>query len=149
MKLTKDFYLSEFIDPETYKQYGKNSVWFIDYKVINIAQLLRDRLNKVLYINTWFIKGVKNPYQFSGFRPPSCSIGASKSQHKFGRAIDIRMSASEPGYGSEEIYDEIIAHSEYYQDLGLTTIEDLSFTPTWVHLDVRQTNMNKLFIIKP
>jgi hypothetical protein len=144
VKLTTNFYLKEFIDPETYKQYGERSIWFIDYKVVNIAQRLRERLGVILYINTW----PGGSFEYSGFRPPGCLVGASKSQHKFGRAIDIKTADNRES-GAQMIRDEITTHYKTYKDLGLTTIEHEDFAPTWCHLDTRQTKQSNLKIIKP
>jgi hypothetical protein len=146
VKLTNNFYLKEFIDPETYKQYGDSSIWFIDEKIINIAQRLRDRLGVVLYINTWFIPG--GSFAYSGFRPPGCQVGATRSQHCFGRAIDIKTVDNRQS-GAQMIRDEITTHYKTYKDLGLTTIEHEDFAPTWCHLDTRQTKQKSLKIIKP
>ena len=146
-KLTKDFYLAEFIDPETYKQYGQKSIWFIDPRVITIAQKLRDRLGRVLIINTWYVPG--GSFSYSGFRPPGCQVGASKSQHKFGRAIDVKTLDGD-AQGATMIRDEImLQYTSIYKALGLTTIEDEEFAPTWCHLDVRYTKQNNIFIVRP
>ena len=146
MKLTTNFYLREFIDAETYKQYGERSIWFIDYKVAQIAQRLRDRLGIPLYINTWYMSG--GSFGFSGFRPPGCQVGANKSQHKFGRAIDIKTVDNRQS-GADMIRDEIQSHYKTYKDLGLTTIEHRDFAPSWCHLDTRHTKQDSLLIIKP
>ena len=146
MKLTKNFYLREFIDPETYKQYGNSSIWFLDERVINIAQKLRDRLGSVLYINTWYIPG--GSFLHSGFRPPGCQVGASKSQHKFGRAIDVKTQDYNEE-GANTIRDEIINNFSTYKEIGLTTIEAEEYAPTWCHIDTRWSKEDKLIIITP
>jgi len=46
MKVSANFYLQEFIDPDTYKRFGASSIWFIDRKIINLAQFIRERLGK-------------------------------------------------------------------------------------------------------
>lgn len=145
MKLTNNFRLAEFIDPETYKQYGEKSIWFIDPKVVAICQKLRERMNKPLTVNNWYDGG---DYSLSGFRPAGTSVGASKSQHKFGRAADVKM-LGEPDNGAFLLRDEITFNFEMYRELGLTTIEDETFAPTWCHFDIRWTKQETLFIMKP
>lgn len=145
MKLTKNFYLREFIDPETFKQYGDKSIWFIDPRIANIAQKLRDRLGIALYVNTWHMGGV---FKYSGFRPPACPVGASKSQHKFGRAIDVKTLENKES-GADMIRQEIINNFYTYHNLGVTTIESEEFAPTWCHVDLRFNKSKNLLIIKP
>ena len=147
MKLTDNFYLREFIDPDTYKMYGNASIWFLDRKIIEIAQKLRERLNVVLYINTWFITG--GSFSLSGFRPPDSQVGATLSQHKFGRAIDIKTHDDKFNGASmlrKEIKDN---YTSIYKALGVTTIEHQDYAPSWCHLDTRYTGEDKLLIIKP
>lgn len=143
MKLTDNFYLKEFIGPETYKQYGDSAIWFIDFRVVRICQFLRERIGKALTVNNW-----PDQYQFSGYRPPSCTIGASKSQHRFGRAADVKI-LSEKNNGADKLRDEVIVNFQHYNELGLTTIEAAEFSPTWLHFDCRLTMKETLFIVSP
>ena len=145
MKVSNNFDLYEFIDPETYKHWGDSCIWFIDPKIIKVAQLIRDRFNKVVTVNNWHSGG---QYHFSGFRPPECTTGAKLSQHRFGRAADFKIIGL-PNYGADEIRDDIITNFQDYALAGLTTIEDAVFSPTWLHADVRQTKIATLFIVKP
>ena len=140
MKLTSNFSLQEFIDPDTYKRFGTSSVWFIDPKIVTLAQFIRERLGKPCTINNWSNGG---KYQYSGFRPPKCSVGASMSQHRFGRAIDLKVR----GMKADEVREDIIQNFDIYKKVGLTTIEDGAFAPTWCHIDIRDTE--GLLIVKP
>ena len=140
MKLTNNFSLQEFIDPDTYKRFGTSSVWFIDPKIVTLAQFIRERLGKPCTINNWSSGG---QYQYSGFRPPKCSVGASMSQHRFGRAIDLKVK----GMKADEVREDITKNFDIYKKVGLTTIEDGAFAPTWCHIDIRDTE--GLLIVKP
>lgn len=140
MKLTNNFSLQEFIDPDTYKRFGSSSVWFIDPKIVTLAQFIRERLGKPCTINNWASGG---SYQYSGFRPPKCSVGASMSQHRFGRAIDLKVK----GMKADEVREDIIKNFDIYKKAGLTTIEDGAYAPTWCHIDIRDTE--GLLIVKP
>jgi len=140
LKLTNNFSLQEFIDPDTYKRFGTSSVWFIDPKIVTLAQFIRERLGKPCTINNWSSGG---QYQYSGFRPPKCSVGASMSQHRFGRAIDLKVK----GMKADEVREDIIQNFDIYKKVGLTTIEDGAFAPTWCHIDIRDTE--GLLIVKP
>jgi len=140
--LTTNFRLEEFIDPDTFKKYGEQSIWFIDPRIVNLAQFIRERLGKPCTINNWYSGG---QYQYSGFRPPACTIGASLSQHRFGRAIDLKVS----GMSADEVRDDIINNYDVYRKVGLTTIEDGAYAPTWCHIDIRDTKLDTLKIVKP
>lgn len=138
MKLSKDFSDYEFVTPEIYQQFGIHSCWFIDPKLVAIAQFIRDRFNKPVTINN-FLNG--GPYRDSGFRDSSCQIGATNSQHRHGRAIDFRVQGMTP----QQVRNDIIRNYDLYRTLGLTTME--ADTPTWVHIDCRFTNQETLLIV--
>ena len=136
MRLTKNISLWELIPQREYEKYGEKSVWFIDPRVPLLAQFIRDWFSKPLTINTWRNGGDKN---LSGFRPPDCEIGASYSQHKFGRALDFRIHDID----SAEIREVIRNNFVRFNDFGLSTIEE--GTPTWVHIDCRTTNSQLIY----
>ena len=143
MKVSSNFYLQEFIDPDTYKRFGESSIWFIDPRIITLAQFIRERLAKPCTINNWNGGG---QYHYSGFRPPDCPIGATLSQHRFGRAIDLKVSGME----ADEVRADIQSHWDlYHKATALTTMEHEDFAPTWTHLDIRTTNSDELKIVKP
>ena len=142
IKLSKNFYLDEFIDPTTYKTYGANSIWFIDQRIITIAQLLRDISGRPVTINNYIHGGT---YKESGYRRPATNTGAYQSQHKFGRAIDPKVK----GLVVPEVHNLIHAYWDRFKEAGLTTMEDLKLTPSWTHLDCRQTKSDELLIVKP
>jgi hypothetical protein len=139
MRVSLNFVLEEFVDPGTYKRYGEKSIWFIDPKVINIAQLLRDLTGSSVTINNWKVGG---SYSLSGLRPFK-SIGAKMSQHKFGRGIDVKIK----GWTPEDIHELIKDNWVLFKKEGLTVIEDVSLTPSWTHLDCRFTGLDYLLIV--
>lgn len=136
MQLSTNFVLQEFVPPEIYSLYGDNSIWFLDQRIIDLAQALRDDLGVPITINNWHRGG---PYKNSGFRLPSSTEGKLLSQHKYGRAIDPKAKGISP----EIVRNHLRRNFTAYQTLGLTTIE--SDTPTWVHMDCRWTGLNTLF----
>ncbi len=134
--LTKNFIIQEFVTPEIYKIFGENSIWFIDKRIINVAQYLRETLNVPATINNWHSGG---QYKESCLRNFQTSTGAKYSQHKYGRAADIKFYGLTP----EEVRDYIRKNFPVLSTMGLTTIE--KDTPTWVHVDCRNTGTNTLF----
>jgi hypothetical protein len=142
IKLSKDFYLTEFVPKEIYAQFGNKSRWFINQKMVDIAQFLRDVTGLPGTINNWFDNG---QYNFSGYRPPDCTVGGELSQHKFCNAIDYKAHGITP----PEVLEVIKKNYAKLRELGLTTVEDVSKTPTWNHLDCRNTGMDELLIVMP
>ena len=140
--LTNNFRLEEFIDPDTFKKYGEQSIWFIDVRIVTLAQFIRERIGKPCTVNNWHSGG---SYQYSGFRPPTCSIGAKLSQHRFGRGIDLKVK----GMTADELRQDIENNYSIYRKVGLTTIEDVAYAPTWCHIDIRETGLDTLKIVKP
>ncbi len=138
MKISKDFSIPEFVPLAIYEHFGEKSIWFIDPKIVQMAQFIRDRFGKPITINNYITGG---SYQYSAFRDNACTIGAENSQHRHGRAIDFRIQGMSP----MEIRADIIKNFELFRASGLTTIE--GGTPTWTHIDCRYTNMNSLLIV--
>lgn len=142
LQVSGNFILEEFICPEIYAIWGELSLWFIDSRIIDIAQFLRTRLNKPCTINNWHSGG---QYKESGLRSFNTTTGGKFSDHKFGRAIDLKIKDTSPAQVHQFIKDNLAALSL----LGLTTLENLEFTPTWSHLSTRNWGDHKLHIVNP
>ena len=134
MRVSEIFILEEFVDPDTFQKFGKKSLWFIDPKIINIIQYIRMAIDKPITVNNWHTGGT---YQQSGFRPPQSMIGAKMGQHRFGRAADIKCDIP-----LADLFDFMTKNFKILSSLGLTTIENIEKTPTWLHLDIRQWENN-------
>ena len=73
-------------------------------------------------------------------------VGSTTSQHKFGRAADIKQNA----FTSKDVHDLIKDYLPELMDMGLSTLEHHEATPTWVHMDGRATGLkDKLLIVRP
>ena len=139
MKLTKNFYLHEFINPDILKWYGEVvSLGFIDNRIVDIAQFFRDRFGKPIVINGEFL-GIT--FTESGLRKFNTQTGAIMSQHKFGRAVDLKWE----GMDADEVRADIINNYEKFRSKGLTTVE--KDTDTWIHVDCRFTKDNLIRFI--
>ena len=72
-----------------------------------MAQGIRDYFGKPVTINNWHNLG---KYEQSGFRRNNTLVGSKYSQHKFGRAIDIKITGVNPVEVQTEIklkYDQV------------------------------------------
>lgn len=136
------FKTEEFVPKSIYQQYGENSKWFIDPRIIKLANFTRKFFNKSVTINNWLWGGTLDE---RGFRDPASSTGGKLSQHRFGRAIDINVASMTP----KAVYEAILANKEVFMEAGLTCMEDINDTPTWCHLDIRWTGEKNIKIVKP
>jgi len=71
-----------------------------------------------------------------GFRPSDSTVGASKSKHKTGNAVDI--------YDPERMFASwVMANKGKLADAGLYT-EDSRWTPSWLHLQNIKPNSGQI-----
>ncbi len=138
MKLTNNFYLQEFVPRDFYNENQEGSLKFIDKRIVSACQFIREKIGKPITINNWLNGGER---QFSGLRPFVCNVGVMYSQHKYGRAADLKCE----GMNGEELRQVV---KRYWEDLKqyITTIE--ADTENWLHIDCRWTdNPDELLIV--
>jgi hypothetical protein len=138
MKVSEHFFIEEFVPPEIFKQFGSNSIWFIDPKIIKVAEFFRTFFKVPITINDWHTGG---HYKESGYRTPDTTTGSKYSQHKRGSACDLKL----PNFDYHELRKIIIANENTFLGAGVTTVE--SDTPTWLHVDCRYTGLNKILFV--
>lgn len=141
MNVSKNFILQEFIPEEIWDRFGPNAIWFVDPRIIRIAQFIRDMYGLPVTINNWHNGG---KYKESGFRLPTTKTGAKLSQHKFGRAIDIKF-LDKPNSFYKEVREDIKKHEEEFIKLGVTAVEE--GTKSWLHVDCRYTGLDTILFI--
>jgi len=141
-KVSKNFYLDEFVPKEIHDQFGASSLWFVRKDLIGLAQFYRDYFQRPIMINNWWNNG---PYNERGFRAPWSNVGGKLSQHKLCGAFDCSVGGMSPN----EVRSSILADPKTFLGKGLTTIEHEDYSPTWVHSDMRYTNMEQILIVKP
>lgn len=139
--MSKYFQIQELVPPAIYTQFGEKSWWYIQPVLIAVLDALREDVGQPLIVNNWSTGGT---YQFSGYRPPECKIGAKYSMHRMGLAADVKCKGMKPA----DILKVIQANQQKYLDLGLTTYENLEATESWLHLDCRRWPGEKLTELK-
>ena len=154
IKVSKDFFLDEFIPPEMYGRFEAHALMWIRPEIISIAQELRNTFGRTI-VNNWSAGGNNSPEEFfsfnkelqkgffteSGLRLPVTTTGAKYSMHKFGCAADLKFVHVSP----DEVRKYIVRHyKSRFQTLGLTRIE--KDTPTWLHIDIANTNSTNLIV---
>lgn len=136
--ISQYFVIQEFVPPQIYNQFKENSIWFVNPQIIKVAEFVRSYFNKPVTINNWHKGGT---YTESGFRMPDTTTGAKLSAHKRGCAVDIKM----PAVDYDEIRKTILLNEKQFMGAGITTIED--GTETWLHVDCRYTQMDKILVV--
>ena len=134
--IPKYFKPYELIPKATYELL-KNKPWIIwqlfDFRVLYVGDAIRKRYGKMI-ANTWYWGG---RHQYRGWRPAKCKIGATYSQHRFGRALDL-----DPQEVTAEEIRQDIKKGENFR--YISCIED---GVPWLHFDVR--NYKGLLIVRP
>ena len=140
MKLSPHFFLQEFVPKEIFDRWGNKSLWFIDSQIVDIAESIRNKVGKPVIINNWKDGGT---YNYSGYRPPECNVGVKMSQHRWGRAVDIKV----PGIDLLQLYSFIKRNPDKFPEI--TTLENINHTKTWLHADCRFTGESSILIVNP
>lgn len=136
------FILQEFVPKDIYDQWGEKSMWFIDQRIVELADGLREYFGKQITINNWHTGG---HFNYRGYRDPECTQGAKQSQHRFGRGMDFNVQ----GMTSDEVYDAIMEHEKAFMAMGITTMENKLHTVGWTHVDIRNHGMDQILIVNP
>ena len=144
-QIRKNFDVREFVPRHIWQQYGQKSRWFLDPRMLDLAQFYRDYFGAPVHVNTWATGWLDSAWELRGFRPPRTDTGAEYSQHKFGRAFDCNVKGIRP----DEVRRHILEDQETFMEAGLTTLEDGSIADTWIHSDVRTTSSTDILIVTP
>ena len=127
----KNFSIKEFVPKTTYDVFGEKSVWFMDNRLLLTMQFLREVYGKPITVNNWsFARPGQKVFQFRGLRPPTCTIGATYSQHRYGRACDFDVH----GMTAQEVREDILKNQDKE---GYQFIQAIEMDVTWVHIDLR------------
>lgn len=133
-KVSQHFFADEFLHPNT------TDISLIDARLIDVAEFIRTTTGRPVTINNYATGG---QYKESGLREQNTTTGAKKSAHKLGLAIDVKVK----GMTGREMYDWAIKHAYPLYQLGVRRIEDVSLTPTWLHLDLKEHGLGKFIAI--
>lgn len=143
IKYSKYFDLHEVVPRSILDRWGSRAKEFLSPTLPDGIDFIREFFDTPMLINNWYWGG---DLQYRGLRPFNSSVGASMSQHKFGRAVDFNLT----GYTPDEIRAIIIENKDKFLAKGWTTLESGVYAPTWVHIDMRNNDSSTdIRIIKP
>ena len=142
---SKHFSLDELVCEHVYNHYGKTAWEFFDQRLLITLDVIRERLNKPIYVNNWQIHG---DFDERGFRCLRCDLVKKAiednrmyvSPHMTGQGADFDVK----GLDAEEVRQWLVAK----QNLLPYSIR-LEAGVNWVHLDTRDHNEGKIFIFNP
>ena len=125
----KHFALNELVPPDVIQARGEQAWQLMDERILRGADWLREKFGPCVINGKFNGKG----FTESGLRNPLTTTGAKWSQHKFGRAVDLKFLK----VNVKEVYDYILANQPEARANGITTVENINATPTWLHIDCR------------
>jgi len=123
------FQLHEVVTSDAIQVLGERAWTLMDERILQGADWLRELFGSAV-INGKF--GGKT-FKESGLRDPFTTTGAKYSQHKFGRALDLKFTK----VSVKEVYNYILANQPEARAHGITVVENIKDTPTWLHIDCR------------
>ncbi|MDR2240057.1 MAG: hypothetical protein LBE33_06390 [Zoogloeaceae bacterium] len=133
------FRIEELVTPAIYSARGERAWELLQARALVTLDQLRKRFGPIT-VNNWHIGGA---YKESGLRDYNTPTGAALSQHKFGGAFDCKSRNVTP----EEMHSYILSHPSEFP--YLTTLEDVAYTPSWLHFDGRNHDRNQIWVVKP
>ena len=150
MNRPRYFTIHELADPAIIAERGENGTWvLLDHNILRAADWLRERFGPIS-INGLY-KGVL--FTESGLRRANTTTGAKFSQHKSGKALDLKFHNIEEG----DVYGFIMANQEQAYRMGIRRVENIAFTGRvggggWLHIDCKETGaamVNRIQVVKP
>lgn len=142
LKLSKNFYLSEFLHPLLYKRVGSRAINFMHEQMVPTVQALRDKFGPIT-INDWEDEGeYAGKFIDSGLRIRT-SVGAVLSPHLYGDACDCKFRDSSP----LEVQEYLHTHEEEFPHI--LRLENAYKTETWLHIELCEKRNNGIYVFNP
>lgn len=135
----KHFTLQELIAPNIYEDFGDKAWDLLDPELLRALDKLREKFGPIT-VNNWRTGGA---YKESGLRETDTKTGAPRSAHKRGMAADCKpMNCS-----VQEMYDYILDNQQEFPEIR--RMENIKYTPTWLHIDVVDHGGKKIRVFVP
>lgn len=131
--------IQDLISPELFRERGEAAWELIDSRLVLTLDQIWDATGPFV-VNDWHQGG---KYKESGLRSWGSATGAPLSQHKFGRAADVKSRLMR----TKDLHEFLLANASKFP--FLTTLEDVHSTPTWVHVDCRNNQTAGVRVVKP
>ncbi len=135
MRVSNNFELSEFINPEILAKVGDRALDFLHPELIPTCQALRDKFGAIMVNGGGFVD--------SGLRTPYGSVGAALSAHRFGCAADLKFATAHP----IDVQNYIIAHQNEFPHI--TRLENAIVTVSWLHVETGDRGDKPIKVFNP
>ena len=135
---TKHFKIKELVHPQILKAIGEKNSWTrLDAGCLTDLDTIREEWGSSIFINS-------GAADSRGLRPPNDPDGAFYSSHKMGVAFDLV-----PANGDVKgLYALIVSLVKDGEITSFNTIENIQYTPTWVHV-AKMNHDYKPLVINP
>jgi hypothetical protein len=146
----KYFTINELADPAIIAKHGEEATWaMLDTQILIAADYLREKFGPIS-INGMY-RGVR--FTESGLRRSDTTTGAKFSQHKLGKALDLKF------HNVDElvVYEWIMNNQAEAYRMGIRRVEDIAFTGRagsggWLHIDSKDTGaawVGRIQVVRP
>lgn len=140
MTRPKYFTINELADPAIIAYAGEQATWgMLDPTLFPALDWLREKFGPIL------ING--RGYTESGLRRKDTKTGSPRSAHKSGQAYDLKPLAKRATV--QAMYQFVLDNEAEAMRHGITEVEDIRDTPTWLHISCRPTGLKKIKVVRP
>jgi hypothetical protein len=155
MRLNEHFDVREFVAKEVYDEFGAEFCKrFVNPTLLNFLVWLKLEMEKKykceisVRVNDWHYGG---SFQNRGFRHPKSTVGKWTSAHRLCMGVDsdFKKKDTKEQIPIAELSKFILDHEEEVLKMGITRIEDVRDTPTWLHVDCLYTGKPNIQIVRP
>jgi len=133
------FKLPELVDPIIHQDLGERAWELLEPDALRMLDGLREKFGR-LVVNDWYAGG---RFSESGLRRCDTTTGAKWSQHKYGRAFDVKPKDATP----QEMFVYVLDHQHEFPLLAC--VENVGKTITWLHVDTRNHSEQSIRVIEP
>jgi hypothetical protein len=140
----KYFKPQELVSGIVYSKFGEDSYMFFDEDVLKELDYIREAYGYPICINNWHMYG---QYKESGLRSNVDSLVSSKknlylSAHCLAKAFDLKDFNNIKG-NNKRLYNFVLDLMKQGKLKKFRRLENITSTPTWVHIDCFQTKDNR------
>ena len=134
----KHFKIQELVDKQTYEKYGEGAWMHFNPIALKALDGIREYFGKSVIVNNWNTGGSMDS---RGFRSPNDNTGSRWGFHPKGNAFDFSVE----GMTADSVRAEIIKHQN---ESPFDEITALEINVTWVHMDFRNIDCDKIYLFK-
>lgn len=142
MLANKYFNIEELVSSKCYKQYGDDSIKFLDKTALEALENVREILDVPLICNNWNIGGNRN---YCGYREPDCGVGVKTGYHYKGQAFDLISSEMT----AKEMREKLSNNIDKLKHPIRVEKWDNKGEISWLHIDIgKSRDGSKLYFFK-